>query len=96
MVSTHLMFRNNVPLTRLTTIMPGFNEQFFDNSPCRDCRVCTKRSWALGRSCEGPEACDNGAAGAGPNCTITNVDASDDDCDEVVLLDFNLSRCGFI
>ncbi len=79
-----VILRDDVPLDTIDNHNAGFVEQFFDNAPLAGVHEYCVRGTSVNCS-DGPEACDNGAAGAGPNCTITNVDASDDDCDEICI-----------
>lgn len=60
----------------------GQLRQFFDNAPLAGVQPYQVRPWSA--SCgEGTGVSDNGASGAAPTCQVTNVVASDDDCDEV-------------
>ncbi|MBL0063132.1 MAG: fibronectin type III domain-containing protein [bacterium] len=83
-LDSFVVLRDDVPLDTLDNHNAGFVEQFFDNSPLPGVHEYCVRGTSVNCS-DGPEACDNGAAGAGPTCTITNVDGSDDDCDEICI-----------
>lgn len=71
-----------VHIGTLTRGNAGQVRQFFDNAPLAGVQPYQVRP--LSNVCgEGTIVSDNGAAGASPTCQVTNVVATDDDCDEV-------------
>lgn len=76
------VYRNGVRIGSLNRGNAGQVRQFFDNTPLPSTANYCVYGYSLTCS-TGTAACDNGTAGAGPACTISNVVATDDDCDEV-------------
>ena len=81
-LDSFVIFRNGVALDTLPRGSAGEERQFFDNAPLAGVANYCVNGWS--NICGlGDGTCDNGQASGLPTCTITNVVASDDDCDEV-------------
>lgn len=76
------IYRDGVFLGTAPRGTAGDDHEFVDNAPLAgSVEYCV---YGFSDLCNlGDAACDDGQAGAVPACTVTNVVASDDDCDEV-------------
>lgn len=76
------VFREGVRIGSLNRGSAGQVRTFVDNAPLAG--VASYCVYGYSTTCStGTGACDNGRAGAAPVCTINNIAATSDDCDEV-------------